>query len=491
MNPFSRTVKQSAWFRYGVAVIITLIALAVRLWLNELLGRHSAFASFTFAVMLSAAIGGWGPGAVATVLGALAASYFWRDPRMSLAAERTAEAIQFSVFLVVGTGTNFFAWSIKRAQLKEAHSRHEAEAANRAKDQFLAMLSHELRTPLSAILLSASAMETDGSIPEELRGEISMIRRNIDLEARLIDDLLDVTRISKGKLQMRIRPVDAHKVLARAADTVRHEAENKGICLALHLDAKEHNVNADPARLQQVYWNLIRNSAKFTDRGGRIDVRTHNNPEGDFIVQVTDTGIGIAPELLPKIFNAFEQGGDGTTRRFGGLGLGLSISKGLVDLHGGKLTAKSDGLGKGATMVVDLPVTTDRETEATAEKPSEINANARILVVEDDESTTKVLSRLLGKRGYQVRTAATLAETRHVASGGEFDLLLSDLSLPDGSGLELVRELSKHRHFKSIALSGYGTDSDIQASMEAGFSLHLTKPIDIDSLDSAIRKLCA
>jgi CheY-like chemotaxis protein len=380
---------------------------------------------------------------------------------------------------------------IKNAQHEAEVAKGEAEQANQAKDHFLAMLSHELRTPLGPILLSASAMEGDETIPPPIRKEFAMISRNVDLETRLIDDLLDVTRISKGKLQMHESIVDAHKLLAEAVAIVRHDTESKGVSVTLHLNAEAHHVFADPARLHQVFWNLIKNAVKFTEKGGRIDIVSENRSDDLFVVRIADTGIGIAPEVLPKIFNAFEQGGDARTRRFGGLGLGLTITKGLVELHGGKLSATSDGLGKGTAMVVELPVTDEREAEVVTEKTDRPRVNARILVVEDDQTTARVMSQLLGKRGYQVETAGTIAEARDAATLHRFDILLSDLSLPDGSGLDLLRELKNQHQFKGIALSGFGMDSDIQASLAAGFSLHLTKPITIESLDSAIRSLCA
>jgi signal transduction histidine kinase/ActR/RegA family two-component response regulator len=491
MNPFTRIGHQSAWFRYGIAIGTTLIALMVRLWFDPVLGRHIAFAPFTVAVMLSAALCGSGPGVLATLLGALAGSYFWRDPRLTISVERSVEAVQFLVFLVIGSGINIFARTIKNAQHEAEVAKGEAEQANQAKDHFLAMLSHELRTPLGPILLSASAMEGDETIPSPIRKEFAMISRNVDLETRLIDDLLDVTRISKGKLQMHESIVDAHKLLAEAVVIVRYDTENKGVSVTLHLNAEAHHVCADPARLHQVFWNLIKNAVKFTEKGGSIDITSENRGDAFFVARIADTGIGIASEVLPKIFNAFEQGGDARTRRFGGLGLGLTITKGLVELHGGNLSATSAGLGKGTTMVVELPVTAEREAEVVPAKTEAPRVDAHILVVEDDQSTAQVMSRLLKMRGYHVETAGTIAEARNAAIVHRFDILLSDLSLPDGSGLDLLRELKNQHHFKGIALNGFGMDSDIQASLDAGFSLHLTKPINIESLDSAIRSLCA
>ncbi len=230
-----------------------------------------------------------------------------------------------------------------------------AQAASSAKDQFLAALSHELRTPLTPVLATISMLEEDDTIPADLLPFIQIIRRNIELEARLIDDLLDLTRITKGKLQLNPEPVDAHDLLRNVIGICAEELQQKRIDLRVELDARSHHIHADSARLQQVFWNLLKNAVKFTPAGQSVIVRTSDHPDGALRVEVIDSGIGIEPDVLPKIFNAFEQGEPQINRQFGGLGLGLAISRNLVHMHGGTITAASAGKGAGAHFTVVLP----------------------------------------------------------------------------------------------------------------------------------------
>ncbi len=248
----------------------------------------------------------------------------------------------------------------KRAELELTTAKEEAEAANRAKDRFLAMLSHELRTPLTPVLASAQVLAEDASLPADVREIMDLVQRNIELEANLIDDLLDLTRISRGKLRLELEPVDVHPVIHRVLDICRAASDTDGLTIDLDLAAAHHCVEADPARLSQIVWNLVRNAIKFTAEGGNIRIDTLN-PDPDHIrIDVIDTGIGIAPEVLPRIFDAFEQGGSEVTREFGGLGLGLAITSALVEMHEGTITAHSDGTGTGSTFSVTLRIRDDR-----------------------------------------------------------------------------------------------------------------------------------
>ena len=242
----------------------------------------------------------------------------------------------------------------KRAEEELRRAKEAAEEAGRAKDRFLATLSHELRTPLTPVLATIAYVETMPDLPAELREEFASIRRNVELEARLIDDLLDVTRIGQGKLELHREVVDAHAILRAALEVCQGEAEAKGLEVSLALRAKVHHVWADPVRLQQVFWNLIKNAVKFTPAGGRISLRSADAGAGRLAIEVADTGVGIEPEALPRIFDAFEQGGTAVTRRYGGLGLGLAIAKMLVELHGGSLTATSGGRAGGSLFRVEL-----------------------------------------------------------------------------------------------------------------------------------------
>ena len=375
----------------------------------------------------------------------------------------------------------------------------QAESANRAKDQFLAVLSHELRTPLAPVLALASAWEQDPSVPAALREDLSMIRRNVELEVRLIDDLLDLTRISKGKLRLAVIPVDAHRLVRYAVRTCpRAELVRRQLALETKLGATASFVRADPGRLQQVLWNLLNNAVKFTPDGGRITVRSWDAPGGRLAIEVSDTGIGIDPQHLPHMFDAFQQGEE-VTQRFGGLGLGLSICKAFVTAQGGEITATSDGPGKGAAFTLTLPTCTPASTDgegppgATPAGPDASLAPAsrplRILLVEDHVDTSRAMSRLLARVGHHVRTAGTVRAAVDAARADPVDLVISDLGLPDGTGHDVMRLVSELRPVRGIALSGYGSEDDIRRSHDAGFDTHLTKPTDIQRLLETIEQL--
>jgi signal transduction histidine kinase/DNA-binding response OmpR family regulator len=375
-------------------------------------------------------------------------------------------------------------------------ARRDAEAANRAKDQFLAVLSHELRTPLTPVLAAVSGMIDDPDVDPGLRPTLEVVERNVELEARLIDDLLDVTRISQGKLRLSREAVDVHALITQAIEICSAEVERAGLRLEAVMAATDSYVSGDPARLQQVYWNLIKNSVKFTPAGGVLTIRSRNESDHHgpirLVVEVSDTGIGIAPETLPRIFDAFEQGSSGITRRFGGLGLGLAISRSLVELHDGRLSAASGGVGKGATFTVELD-TVPAPPPPRAAAPSNgssttATAPLRVLYVEDNPDTAEVMAKLLRKRGHAVTTASGVAAALEAARKQDFDILVSDLGLPDGSGLDLMRQLKAVRPMPGIALSGFGRDDDLRRCTEAGFVGHLTKPVDFTTLEQMIRE---
>ena len=365
-------------------------------------------------------------------------------------------------------------------------ARMEAERANRAKDGFLAMLSHELRTPLTPVLTSLLAMEHD-RLPDDVQPALQMIRRNVELEARLIDDLLDLTRISKGKVQLSLETVDAHQLLRNALEICQSEIDQKRLRLTLELEAERVYLEADPARLQQVFWNLIKNAVKFTPEGGCLTLRTANKDKNQLQVEVSDNGCGIDPQSLPRIFNAFEQG---ERTRQGGLGLGLAISKALVETHRGQITAASAGRDQGATFTALFPLS-EREIHKASNgadfSPGE-RKSLRILLVEDHEDTNRSLTQLLRRRGYKVLSAYTIARAMELAATEEFDVLVSDIGLPDGSGVDLIRQLRLVRPIFGIALTGFGMEEDIRRSHESGFEYHLIKPVDLNRLDLLIQK---
>jgi PAS domain S-box-containing protein len=382
-----------------------------------------------------------------------------------------------------------------QAQYQEVQEiRSKLENANAAKDEFLAALSHELRTPLTPVLLMANALAIDPMLPPALRGDLEMIRRNVELEARLIDDLLDLTRITRGKLQVARQNVDLHETLGLALDICQSDGEAKPLMFNNQLQAQRHHVSADPVRLQQIFWNLIRNAVKFTPPGGTIAISTANIDDdgaGRIVVTVRDTGIGIPPSAITHIFDAFEQGSTDINRLFGGLGLGLTITKRLVELHGGSIAAASGGTNKGAAFTVTLPVVA-APSEALPAQMSGPHARARalrILLVEDHDDTRRNMARLLTSMEHSVVAAKSAASAMREAGTASFDLVISDIGLPDESGLELMRKLRQQHGLKGICLSGYGMEDDIVRSREAGFVEHLTKPINFQRLETVLAQI--
>ncbi len=382
----------------------------------------------------------------------------------------------------------------KTAEIALQRAKQQAEEANRAKDEFLAMLSHELRTPLTPVLMTIAALRRDSDVNERFRRDLEVMQRNVELEALLIDDLLDLTRIAHGKFELHHEAVDIHASIDHAIGISQADLTKKDLAMTRNFEAREHHCWADAARLQQVFWNLVKNAVKFTPAGGKLEVRTHNDADHFITIEVADNGIGIDPALQSRIFDAFEQGGRSVTSKFGGLGLGLAISKRVIDLHHGSITVQSGGLDQGATFIIKLKAMQTSLLEGPAyllDFDAVAAGPAEILLVEDHEDTARVMERVLTSAGYAVSHASSVAQARDLASSRKFDLVVSDVGLPDGTGLELMRELRRAYGLCGIALSGFGTDDDLAASKDAGFAEHLTKPVDWDRLRNAITRLIA
>ncbi len=390
----------------------------------------------------------------------------------------------------------------KQAERELERARDDALAASRAKDDFLAALSHELRTPLNPVLLLASDAAEDPSLPTEVRHAFETIRRQVNLEARLIDDLLDLTRVTRGKLSLDRRIIDAHAVLVDALATVKPEVEKKEIALSLNLAATRHQIFGDVVRLQQVFWNVLKNAVKFTSDRGRIHVETTTTAQDRLRIEVSDTGIGLTEKEKERIFDAFSQGehASESSHRFGGLGLGLAISRSLVEMHGGDIRADSEGRNRGAVFSIELPLmsatySSDSPTKttvsaATVSSSPQAPRRARLLVVEDHAPTRATLKSLLARRHFDVRTAGSAIEAREIAAEWPPDLLVSDIGLPDSDGCTLLRELrASNPALPGIALSGYGMDEDLARTRMAGFAEHLTKPVNVSSLERAIEAI--
>jgi len=397
----------------------------------------------------------------------------------------------------------------ERARLLEeaVAARAEAEAVNRAKDIFLATLSHELRTPLTAILGWVRMLHDTELDAESARHGLDVIERNAEAQHQLIRDLLDVSRIISGKLQLKTRQVGLAPIVEAALDSVRQAAEAKSIRLGAEYDDEADLVTGDPDRLQQVIWNLLSNAIKFTPKGGEVGVRVERYGS-DVRVRVSDTGQGIAPEFLPHVFERFRQQDGSTTREHGGLGLGLAIVRHLVEQHGGRVSAESAGERRGSTFTINLPIAAvktppgERGTSgplppqtSTGDGPATLGG-VRVLVVDDQPDARELLALVLGRAGAQVSAASSAAEALELLEREELDVLVSDIGMPVADGYALigrVRDLTAGgaRRTPSVALTAYASEEDQRRALAAGFDAHIPKPVEPSELVSVIAGLLA
>ena len=379
----------------------------------------------------------------------------------------------------------------ERNQVALEQQKDAVEAANRTKDNFLAMLSHELRTPLTPVMAALDTLEADGSRSSGAKNSLAMIRRNVELESQLIDDLLDLTRIAKDKLQLRFGPLDSHEVINNVVEICRPQAQARNLTLQLNLRAGTHHVLGDAAKYQQIVWNLLKNAVKFTAENGEITISS-SNPEPQLLaIAVHDTGIGIEPEVMNRIFDPFEQGESAFQRRYGGLGLGLAISKSLAQAHGGTLIARSEGHDRGSTFILTMKTVPAPPRIVKLTSPVPESRPLRILLVDDHQDTCVALERLLVRRGHLVAAAHNVRSAMETAARNSFDLLISDIALPDGTGTELMTYLHAISRIPGIAISGFGMNGDIEKSIDAGFAEHLIKPVKMENLEAAIDRVMA
>jgi signal transduction histidine kinase/CheY-like chemotaxis protein len=385
----------------------------------------------------------------------------------------------------------------------ERYARMEVERAGRLKDEFLANLSHELRTPLNAIIGWVHLLRTNSADPAMLKKGIDVIGRNARVQSELIADLLDMSRIISGKMQLDVQTVDLHAVIHAAVEAVRLAADQKGVHIQMLLDPLEHLVAGDPARLQQVIWNLVSNAVKFTPPGGSVVV-TLVSTKTSVEIKVTDTGQGIAAEFLPHVFDRFRQADASITRKKGGLGLGLAIVKELVELHGGQVSLHSDGVGKGVVAKVTLPVPAQNTARRQDLRPglaaqlpdqqhqSSLLAGTRILVVEDESDTRELILRILSECGAETSAVATAADALRLLRSSQFDLLISDIGMPETSGYQLIQTIrAEGIDLPAIALTAYARAEDRDHALRAGFQVHVAKPFQPNEVLSEIVNLLA
>ena len=369
-----------------------------------------------------------------------------------------------------------------------------AEEASAAKDRFLAMLSHELRTPLNPVLLALTALEQHSEVAHAAAAELEMIRRNVEIEGRLIDDLLDLARIARGQLRLELQPVDAYEVLCSSLQTCRWEIEQRSQRAVLEGRPDECWMHADPTRMQQVVWNVLRNAIKFTEEGGQIVMRCRCD-DHHIVLEIVDNGVGMDDEMLGQLRASIDSmavtaPGAGSP----GLGLGLAIAGTHVRAHRGHLEIESAGPDRGSTVRIIVPAAEPRA--AAAETAGDVGRVApqspsplRILLVEDHHDSAQVLARLLRHKGHVVEVAGSVsAALAAVADDQPFDVLISDLALPDGNGLELMRQLADSG-IHGVAISGFGSAADVERSLAAGFASHVVKPISVADLWSALDKV--
>lgn len=384
--------------------------------------------------------------------------------------------------------------------LRAERARSEAEAANRIKDEFLATLSHELRTPLTSLLGWSSVLREARRDEKVLAQGLDAIDRNARVQAQLIDDLLDVSRIVSGKLNLDVRPLDVGSVTRAAIAVVQPAADAKGIALDYWAQPGLGAISADSARLQQIIWNLLSNAVKFTPHGGRIHVRVQRDGP-NVKVTVTDTGQGIDPEFLPRVFDRFRQADSSTTRSFGGLGLGLAIVRHLVELHGGTVSAESDGVGHGASFSASFPLLTDRTQPITVTHSGEIHAGhfhsldgLRVLLVDDERETREIISTVVERTGAEVKTCTSASEALSALVEWRPDVILSDIAMPDEDGYSFigrVRSLGDDDggQTPAAALTAYAREEDRKQALAAGYQMHIAKPIAAGPLVHMIAKL--
>jgi hypothetical protein len=455
---------------------------------------------------------------------ALAADGTWHGYLPLIRSDGTPVQLEWNISMhstpgvrlaIVSDVTERLAIEREREQLLagERAARAEAERANRLKDDFLATLSHELRTPLNAIVGWSQVLRTANATEEDMAEGLASIERNARVQSELIDDLLDVARITSGKLRLDVQLVDPAAVVSAAVDAVAPAAKAKGIEVCKVLGPGAGRVSADASRLQQVVWNLVNNAVKFTPRGGRIEVRLVR-ADAHIEISVADDGQGIDPDLLPHLFERFRQGDARTTRSHGGLGLGLAIVKQLVEMHGGTVSATTGGEGKGATFTVRVPVSPPESVQAgpgagNGEGLSTVSAppvpagarraqftrldGVRVLVVDDEPDARDLMKRLLRESAAEVADAKDVAEALHLIRSFAPHVLVSDVGMPRQDGYDLIRQVrsGERADLPAIALTAFARDEDRRRALLAGYQLHLAKPVDPADLTSAIAELVA
>ncbi len=491
--------------RYGVAVLAVVVALLVRQVLDPLLGNRLPFLTFAVAIMAVAWHGGFGPSCLALLLGLFVAAFFFLQPRYSLGDSLAGHSVQVMGFVFLGLSIGVFseallaarrraeaqALSLQEEVLERQRLGAELAETDRRKDEFLAMLAHELRNPLAPLRNAVHLFRMLGPGDANLQRVGGIIERQVLHLTRLVDDLLDVSRITRGKIELHTEPIDLAAVVACSVEASRPLLDARRHELTVQLPGQPLWVEGDATRLTQVLGNLLNNAAKYTPEGGHICL-TVEAGEKEATVRVRDDGRGIAADFLPRVFDLFTQGDPSPARSEGGLGIGLTLVKSLVGMHGGRVEAHSDGPGHGSEFVVRLPLlpmgngewgsgNEKQSTSVIPHSPLPIAHSRRVLVVDDNADAADSLATLLRVQGHEVHAAADGPGALREVEGWRPQVVLLDIGLPGMDGYEVARRLREQAGWEQVllvAVTGYGQEEDRRKALEAGFDAHLVKPAD-------------
>ena len=516
----ARVAELPATWRYLVALLAAAAAILLRVAFDPVWGIKLPYITLFPAIMLSAWFGGMWAGIVTTIVTGIAAVYFWIEPARSWKVADSSELIGLSVFLFVGIvisvlneasrrGTMALAASEERerearqeaesAAQREQAARADLERANRLKDDFLAVLSHELRTPLTAMLGYAHILNSRELPPDRIKHAVSAIERNALAQTRLVESLLDLSRILAGKLELDLQPLDLAEVVDSAVDAVRPDAETSGVGLEVTPPSSHVMLVADSGRLQQVFWNLLSNAIKFTPKGGRVTVRWEQR-DNLAQIEIRDTGQGIAADFLPHVFDRFSQANVHARGSRSGLGLGLALVREMVHAHHGTVSVDSAGEGLGATFVVTLPVGADAWHGQAANSPvSELLDDSLqgldILIVDDDGDARDLLTLLLDSRGAVTRGAASADEALAAVAERRPEVLVADIRMPGQDGYWLIRKVREAERLRgldrlpAVAVTADAGHGNRERALAAGYDRHVAKPVDPDELAYAIARV--
>jgi len=493
--------RRSNWQRYGTAVAAVAVATVLRFLLDAHLSGRVTYAFYLIATAFVAWRCGLGPALVTVGIGAMLGNYLFEIPGGSFALDFGPNQASFFISLTIGVVTALFCESLRVTARENARLYREARQSDARKDVFLAMLGHELRNPMAPLRNALYLLETKGPYDREVEHLHRLIGGQVDQLIRLIDDLLDVSRITQEKIELKIESVELHSIVDATLNTVRPYVNEQRHDLLITLPTERVYLEADPVRMTQVLTNLLNNAAKYTKPGGRIWF-TAETEKRSVALRIRDTGIGMTPDECERMFDLFEQGGDAVKQAKGGLGIGLTLVRSLVRMHGGTVEAQSPGVGLGSEFIVRLPTTFGpREAPALVSEPvrpirpfAKSGSRLRVLVVDDVVATAASMATMLGLWNYEAKTCHDAFAALELVRTFKPEVVLADIGLPQMNGYQLVAEMRRIPSLREaviVAVSGYGQEADRQKSKSAGFDRHLTKPVDPNELESLLADIRA